>query len=278
MRCVLGLLVLSLSLAATAAASDTAAPSAPPAPVPAAPPADAPALTPEQVAQALHDLSQGRSVTLPSGLTLEGAVQSIAPVAGPGTPQPPPQPSLLPPAPVPVERAKEAPKDDEPARIRISPQAFTTLISEPPLVDDESGASAELLQWRDHLEGKKERRIERGAEVGGLAAIGVRLGGRGQAGAIAGATDELLRSLESWNDEGALVISVIPGSPAERAGLVPGDVIVQYAGIWIDSSNLLVRVASRAVVDREQDVWVWRDGAIERLWLTPIDRRDLEQK
>ena len=196
-----------------------------------------------------------------------------APVAAPSAltpPAPPAKPDLAPPAPVPAERAA-------PPRIRISSDVFTTQITEPPAIADEASASAELLAWRDHLEGKKERRIERGAEIGGLAAIGVRLGNKAQSSAIEGATDELRRSLEAWNDEGALAIAVVPGSPAERAGIQPGDVIVQFAGIWIDSSSLLVRVASRAQVEREADVWILRNGEIERLWLTPIDRRDLEK-
>ena len=184
----------------------------------------------------------------------------------------PAKPDLAPPAPVPAERSEATP------RIRISSPAFTTQISEPPAIPDEAAASAELLAWRDHLAGKKDRRIERGAEIGGLAAIGVRLGSRAQARSIEGATDELLRSLESWNDEGALVIAVVPGSPAERAGIQPGDVIVQFGGIWVDSTNLMIRIASRSEVEREQDVWVLRGGEIERLWLTPIDRRDLETR
>lgn len=201
--------------------------------------------------------------------------QGVAPVPGPAA-----KPDVAPPAPVPVERAPVPP-----ARLKLPPappahaaQPFSTMISRPPVIADEKAASAELLAWRDHLEGKQERRIERGTEIGGLAAMGVRLGGRSQISSIVDASEELLASLESWNEEGALVVSVVPGSPAEIAGLVPGDVIVQFGGIWIDSMNLLIRIASRSMVGQEQDVWVLRNGEIERLWLTPVDRRDLESR
>ena len=97
-------------------------------------------------------------------------------------------------------------------------------------------------------------------------------------GSIDKTLDEAQRArLLAWNGEGALVVATVPGSPAERAGLLPGDVIVQYAGVWIDGMGLPVNLASRSVIDREQEVWVLRDGAMERLYVTPIDRHEMER-
>lgn len=195
-----------------------------------------------------------------------------APAAVPAPPAAAPKPDIAPPAPVPVERAPVA---TPPVHMRLPSQVFAPLISEPPVIEDESAVSAETIEWRDWLVAKQDRRIERGDEIGGLAAIGVRLGSRAQAGSIEGLTDEQAAALSAWNDDGALVISVMPGSPAERGGLMPGDVIVQFAGIWVDSTSLFVRLASRSAIGKEHELLVLRNGQVEPMYVTPMDRREL---
>ncbi len=66
--------------------------------------------------------------------------------------------------------------------------------------------------------------------------LGITYGGR--------LTDDLATSLRLENDEGALVGSVFTGSPAEGAGIQPGDVIAEIDGEPIeDWSELLTVVA-----------------------------------
>ena len=192
----------------------------------------------------------------------------------------PATPDVVAPAPVPVQRAPEPPAPAEPAtpvqRIHLQADPYTTLITEPPAIDDAT-ASPELTQWRDYLQAKKDRRVLRGSEIGGPAAIGVKLGSKSQLAQVTGLDDAQRARLAEWNGEGALVMSTVPGSPAEKAGLLPGDVIIQYAGVWIDELSLFVKLASRSVIDREQEMWILRDGTIERTYVTPVDRHEMER-
>jgi serine protease Do len=72
-------------------------------------------------------------------------------------------------------------------------------------------------------------------------------------------TPELAESLGLKRARGALIAAVMPGSPAERAGLTAGDVIVEYAGKTIaDSSDLPLAVA-RTSVGATPNVKVLRD-------------------
>jgi serine protease Do len=78
-------------------------------------------------------------------------------------------------------------------------------------------------------------------------------------------TPELAKALNIEETKGALVADVIPGSPAEKAGLKRGDIIVDYAGKAIeDSHDLPVKVAATPV-DEEVKVAVLRDGVQKQL-------------
>lgn len=134
----------------------------------------------------------------------------------------------------------------------------------------------ESVLWHDHCAALEERRIGRGEEIGGIAAIGVRLGGKGQASEM-GEVDAAVRaSVDAWNERGALVVSLVPGAPAELAGLQVGDVIVQLTPFWIDTPATFIRMASRADVGAELELLVLRRGQVERTWVTPIDRKEME--
>jgi regulator of sigma E protease len=66
----------------------------------------------------------------------------------------------------------------------------------------------------------------------------------------------------------AVVGLVQPGSPAERAGIRPGDVIVRIGSLDIDTwEELEIAISSRA--EREVDVTVMREGREERLAVRP---------
>ena len=71
-------------------------------------------------------------------------------------------------------------------------------------------------------------------------------------------------------------MSVVPGAPAELAGLQAGDVIVQVGPFWIDTPATLIRFASRAQVGAELEVLFLRRSQVERTWVTPVDRKDME--
>jgi len=59
--------------------------------------------------------------------------------------------------------------------------------------------------------------------------------------------------------EGALIQNVVPGSPAEKAGMQSGDLLVEYGGQKVSPDELPRLVADSAVGDRVK-VKVYRDG------------------
>jgi serine protease Do len=72
--------------------------------------------------------------------------------------------------------------------------------------------------------------------------------------------DELVRSLGTKNDDGALVSDVVSGGPAESAGLQVGDVITRFDGQDVDSARTLSRLVASASPSESTKVTVWRDG------------------
>jgi serine protease Do len=72
-------------------------------------------------------------------------------------------------------------------------------------------------------------------------------------------TPEIAESLGLEKARGALIAAVMPGSPAERAGLRTGDVIVEYAGKPIADSSELPLVVARTAIGTRTEVKVLRD-------------------
>ena len=60
--------------------------------------------------------------------------------------------------------------------------------------------------------------------------------------------------------KGALIGQVLDGSPAEKAGLKQGDIIVQYAGKPIDNVSQIRNAAAQTPVGTDVDITVIRDG------------------
>ncbi|MBC7945682.1 MAG: DegQ family serine endoprotease [Burkholderiales bacterium] len=76
-------------------------------------------------------------------------------------------------------------------------------------------------------------------------------------------TPELAKSFGLKDSSGALVASVEPGSPAEKAGLKRGDVILKYEGKPVESSIELPRVVGTTKPGTTTIVQVWRDGGAQ---------------
>ncbi len=64
---------------------------------------------------------------------------------------------------------------------------------------------------------------------------------------------------------GALVKSIIPNSPAARAGMQVGDVIVEFNGIRIDNDGHLVKQVGLTPVGSQVPMVVYRDGSASRV-------------
>ena len=72
-------------------------------------------------------------------------------------------------------------------------------------------------------------------------------------------SEELADSLGLPNATGALVSSVVPASPAEKAGLQPEDVILSFDGNKIENWNDITWYASTAGAGKKVAMEVWRD-------------------
>jgi serine protease Do len=78
-------------------------------------------------------------------------------------------------------------------------------------------------------------------------------------------TPEISSSLGLKNDHGALVADVNPGSPAAKAGVKQGDVILKYNGRDIDHLHDLPRLVAETSAGSTVPMTVWRNGHDEQL-------------
>ena len=89
--------------------------------------------------------------------------------------------------------------------------------------------------------------------------------------------DLTLRSqLDYGGESGALVTAVVPGSPAEMAGLQQWDVIISLDGKSIQSSNQLFSLIQGSRVGGTIAIEVWRGGSIVKLQ-AKIAESDVDQ-
>lgn len=85
---------------------------------------------------------------------------------------------------------------------------------------------------------------------------------RGRLGVqIQALTPELAKSFKLENTNGVLVASVEPGSPAEKAGLQSGDVIIAFEGKPVQSANELPRAVAATKPGAAVTLDIWRNGA-----------------
>ncbi len=72
-------------------------------------------------------------------------------------------------------------------------------------------------------------------------------------------TEDLALSLGLDRPYGALVASVIPDSPAEKAGIKPGDVILDFNGSEVTEMRKLPRLVAETKVNSKSNVTIWRN-------------------
>ena len=73
-------------------------------------------------------------------------------------------------------------------------------------------------------------------------------------------TRELADSFGMRHPKGALVARVLPGSPAEKADLRTGDIILEFNGKEVGNSSMLPPLVGASRVDQPADVTVLRNG------------------
>ncbi|MCJ7833339.1 MAG: DegQ family serine endoprotease [Deltaproteobacteria bacterium] len=73
-------------------------------------------------------------------------------------------------------------------------------------------------------------------------------------------TPELAKSFGLKDEAGALVGDVTPGSPADKVGIKPGDIIIEFDGKAIKDMNELPRLVAAVPVGKMVEVKVLREG------------------
>jgi len=97
--------------------------------------------------------------------------------------------------------------------------------------------------------------------------------------AIQEVTKELSESFGMKNTNGALVAGIEKGAPAEKGGLLPGDVITKFDGKLIESSSDLPKAVGNTKPGKTVVAEVFRKGGIKTLNLTvgemPTDQAEV---
>ncbi len=73
-------------------------------------------------------------------------------------------------------------------------------------------------------------------------------------------TSDLMKFFNLKEKEGALISQVYAGSPAEKAGLKVGDVVVEVDGVKVKNSQDVVREVLKKKVGQKVNFVVWREG------------------
>ena len=92
--------------------------------------------------------------------------------------------------------------------------------------------------------------------------------------AIQDMSPELARSLSLDRVRGALIAEVVPGSPAEKAGLKPGDVVLSVDGKSIESYNQLSRTIALFPPGSRLRLQVLRDGKENAIEVAVAEREE----
>ena len=77
-------------------------------------------------------------------------------------------------------------------------------------------------------------------------------------------TDEIAENLRLGKTTGALVASITDGSPADKAKLKSGDVILKFDNKDVGNMGALPRIVAETEIGREVDVEYWREGKREK--------------
>ena len=88
--------------------------------------------------------------------------------------------------------------------------------------------------------------------------------------AIQALTEEQARRLGLKSAQGALVTELAPGGPAERGGLVPGDLVLSFGGTAVKDPAHLQQLVAVARIGARIELVVQRGGRQQRLAVIPL--------
>jgi serine protease Do len=85
-------------------------------------------------------------------------------------------------------------------------------------------------------------------------------------------TRDISGSIGFDGTKGAIVTSVQPDGPSFKAGVQPGDIVLEFGGLRITDSNQLIRLVGDTPVGIDVPFKVWRNGDVVELSLTTSER------
>jgi S1-C subfamily serine protease len=68
-------------------------------------------------------------------------------------------------------------------------------------------------------------------------------------------------------------LAVIPGSPADLAGIVENDIILEINGVKIDDNNSLPSLVAKYEVGAEITLKIWHKGSEKEIKLTLAEKK-----
>lgn len=89
-------------------------------------------------------------------------------------------------------------------------------------------------------------------------------------------TEDIADSVGLADQTGALVASVIDGSPADKAGVTTGDVIRKFDGQAVERMRELPKMVANVPAERSVEIEVWRAGDVRTLRVTIGDSPEPE--
>jgi S1-C subfamily serine protease len=75
------------------------------------------------------------------------------------------------------------------------------------------------------------------------------------------------------NTMGALLAQIEPDTPAAKAGLLPGDVVIRLDGMAVNGVDDLIRALDRDRIDRTVEMEVLRMGRLRAIDIFPVERK-----
>ena len=90
-------------------------------------------------------------------------------------------------------------------------------------------------------------------------------------------SDEIAENLGLDKARGAMVASVSPGGPAEKAKIEPGDVVLTFDGKEVNEMRRLPRIVAETPIEKKAPITIWRKGKELKLDVTvgELDETDV---
>ena len=89
---------------------------------------------------------------------------------------------------------------------------------------------------------------------------------------------ERARALKLKEERGAFITSVMPDTPASKAGLKESDVVLEYNGRRVEGKEELIQMVRDTPAGKSVKIFVWRNGALLNLWATVESHKVMESE